>query len=254
MPMKKGPDGVPFEVPTDLHRAGQGQESKPTGAEPAQGVRGRSPTGLARDDPNEAPTRPSWRTNSGAESSIIAQSERTDYAGPTSSGARRVHPQEETSAESTTQIYRPPREGARKATDAETERGSSASSAETARSGEQGDDAALPVGWLVVTDGPGRGKLAPLFHGWNRIGRAPDLRNHVVLNFGDNGISSEDHAAIVYDEGEHAFHLTHRDGRNGTYLNGGLVLSPTAIEHGQTIRISRTTLRFVRLCGPDFSW
>ncbi|MEO0017489.1 MAG: hypothetical protein RLZZ522_772 [Verrucomicrobiota bacterium] len=43
------------------------------------------------------------------------------------------------------------------------------------------------VGWLVVVEGPGRGKSVTLGYGMNAIGREPG--NRVVLPFGDMQIS-----------------------------------------------------------------
>ena len=37
-------------------------------------------------------------------------------------------------------------------------------------------------------------------------------------------------------------------------LNGRPVLSTEELTHGDIIRIGETTLRFVALCGTDFTW
>lgn len=252
---------MPFEAPTELSRGGNGEARPPSSAGAASVPV--SPLGQAGLDPNEAPTRANWRTRSDAvraggaaapESQTLAKSAPTGYSPPVAQPDTQRPPITPEIGSAPTRIYRPERATATSPAGAvapdRAQMTTEASSTPTAKS----SDGALPVGWLVVTHGPGRGKLAPLFFGWNRIGRSPELRNQVVLNYGDDGISSEDHAAIVYDETSHTFHLAHRQGLNGTYVNGGLVLSPTAIDHGHSIRISQTTLRFVRLCGADFSW
>lgn len=63
------------------------------------------------------------------------------------------------------------------------------------------------VGWLVVVDGPGRGKDLSFAVGMNAIGRGGD--NDVVVDFGDAEIVSNAHAYIVYDEEGRSYHATH---------------------------------------------
>ena len=56
------------------------------------------------------------------------------------------------------------------------------------------------VGWLIITEGQGRGTDFRLIQGENRIGRNADLE--VCLDFGaqsDNTVSHEAHAVVVYD-------------------------------------------------------
>ena len=51
-----------------------------------------------------------------------------------------------------------------------------------------------------------------------------------------------------------AFFLGHGGKANLVRLNGRPVLSTEEIRSENTIRIGETTLRFVALCGRDFSW
>jgi len=110
----------------------------------------------------------------------------------------------------------------------------------------------FPVGWLVVSDGPGRGAFYTLFSGVSQIGRGEDQA--VSLNFGDTAISRANHAAIAYDEEQNAFFVGHGGKANIVRLNGHPVLSTEELGPADLIRIGETTLRFMPLCGADFSW
>jgi Biotin-requiring enzyme/FHA domain len=108
------------------------------------------------------------------------------------------------------------------------------------------------AGWLVVVKGPGRGGFRPIFVGMNSVGRDPSQR--ISLSFGDDMISREEHAFIAYDEESRRFYLQHGGKANLVRLGGKPVLSPTELEAYDLIRIGKTTLRFIPLCGPDFAW
>jgi hypothetical protein len=110
----------------------------------------------------------------------------------------------------------------------------------------------FPVGWMVVVDGPGRGNSFTLLAGVSQIGRGDDQA--VQLNFGDNGISRSNHAAIAYDDEERKFYLGHGGKSNIVRLNGKPVLSTEPLGNGDRIRIGETTLSFVAFCGSDFNW
>ena len=116
-----------------------------------------------------------------------------------------------------------------------------------------GDTDADPVaGWLVVVKGPGRGGFRPIYVGMNSIGRETNQR--ISLSFGDDMISREEHAFIAYDEEARQFYLQHGGKANLVRLAGRPVLSPTELQPYDLIRIGKTTLRFIPLCGPDFAW
>ena len=110
----------------------------------------------------------------------------------------------------------------------------------------------FPVGWLVVTDGPGRGAAFTLFSGVAQIGRGEGQT--VRLDFGDNSISRENHAAIAYDAETNSFFLGHGGKANLVRCNNMPVLSTQALSAGDSIRIGETTLKFVPLCGAGFQW
>ena len=109
-----------------------------------------------------------------------------------------------------------------------------------------------PVGWLVIVGGPGRGHVATLGIGVNVIGR--DRTERVSLDYGDAMISRKNHGAITYDPRGGKFYVQHGGGTNLTYLDGEPVLSPRELEPLAHVQMGDTVLRFVPLCGADFSW
>jgi len=117
---------------------------------------------------------------------------------------------------------------------------------------EDSRDVSFPVGWLVVTAGPGRGASFSLSANVAQIGRAEGQA--IRLDFGDNSISRENHAAVAYDAEQNAFFVGHGGKANLVRRNNRPVLSTEELSSGDTIRVGETTLRFVPLCGSDFSW
>lgn len=110
----------------------------------------------------------------------------------------------------------------------------------------------FPVGWLIVISGAGRGSAFTLFSGVSTIGRGED--QIVRLDFGDNAISRENHAAIAYDPTHKGFFIGHGGKANLVRRNDRPVLSTEELSAGDHITIGETVLRFVPFCGPDFSW
>lgn len=110
----------------------------------------------------------------------------------------------------------------------------------------------FPVGWLVITQGPGRGTSFALVEGLAQIGRNDDQA--VQLDFGDNGISRAGHAVVAYNTEDRTCYLGHGGKANLVRLNGGPVLSTVPLSNGDMIRISDTTLRFVAFCDDSFDW
>ena len=79
-----------------------------------------------------------------------------------------------------------------------------------------------------------------LFEGTNVIGRG----DHVTIRL-DSSWASREHARIVVEAG--CVTIEDLGSKNGTYLNGECVREPTALRHGDSIRIGRNAseLRFV---------
>lgn len=109
-----------------------------------------------------------------------------------------------------------------------------------------------PVGWVVVIDGPGRGAHFALAPGLSTLGRGADQT--ISLDFGDDHISRDNHASIAYDEEENTVLIGHGGKSNLVRVNGKPLVSSAELHNGDVFRIGKTSLRFVALCGPDFSW
>jgi hypothetical protein len=108
------------------------------------------------------------------------------------------------------------------------------------------------VGWLVVTEGPGRGKAVNVYAGMNSVGRGAGQR--VRVDFGDPAISGEGACFITFEPKRRTFHISHGGKANIVYLNDEAVLTPMPLAGGHVITLGETKLRFVPLCGPDFNW
>lgn len=109
------------------------------------------------------------------------------------------------------------------------------------------------VGWLVVIDGPGKGNHRPIYNGSNTIGRNANQR--IAIDFGDDTISGEQQAFLVYDGKKRQFQLVPNLGRpNLVHLNDQALLANTEMKARDRIVVGRTTLLFLPLCGPDFDW
>ena len=109
------------------------------------------------------------------------------------------------------------------------------------------------VGWLVVVDGPGKGNVVTLGNGVNSIGR--NTTERLTLDFGDEMISRSSHTVISYDPRGKKFYIQQGGGgTNLTYVNGRPVLAPEELHSNTNILLGNTTLRFVSLCGEQFSW
>ena len=108
------------------------------------------------------------------------------------------------------------------------------------------------VGWLVIVEGPGKGRAGQLGYGSNSLGRGETDR--VKLDFGDDQISRSGHAVVTYDPRGRKFYVQHGGGTNLTYLGDQPVLAPVELPALSHITIGNTILRFVPLCGAEFDW
>jgi FHA domain len=108
------------------------------------------------------------------------------------------------------------------------------------------------VGWLIVTKGPGKGQYRGVHYGQNAIGR--DASQRVSLDFGDQRISRDAHAYIIYDESCRAFFIRDNGKSNVVRVRGEIVMAPTQLHDRDEIVIGDTTLMFVALCDSRFDW
>ena len=107
------------------------------------------------------------------------------------------------------------------------------------------------VGWLVCTKGPSRGRDYRIRSGRNGIGRSDAMD---VKISGDDTVSRENHAFLVYEPRKRIFSIRPGDGRGLVYLNGEEVIQASDIKGYDVIELGETKLMFVPLCGEKFYW
>ena len=111
------------------------------------------------------------------------------------------------------------------------------------------------VGWLVITEGQGRGTDFRLIQGENRIGRNADLE--VCLDFGaqsDNTVSHEALAVVVYDHHANEFFIERGSSRNLAMLNGSTIRGEPTLQCNDIIQVGTTKLLFLPFCDHSFKW
>lgn len=122
----------------------------------------------------------------------------------------------------------------------------------TVRFSSRKEDAKEPlVGWLVGLNGEVYGEGFPLVTGRNYIGRGADM--DVVLR-GDPSISRNKHAIIIYEPKSRQFLLQPGESKELFYLDDKVVLDTQVMSNGCELCIGETKLKFIALCGEDFSW
>jgi hypothetical protein len=107
------------------------------------------------------------------------------------------------------------------------------------------------VGWLVCLKGPDRGRDYRLRSEKNFIGRAPNMD---IAIEGDNMISRERHAIVIFDPKKKSFWALPGDASGLVYLNGEMVNSPTAMKADDLLELGQTTLVLIPFCGERHSW
>lgn len=121
-----------------------------------------------------------------------------------------------------------------------------------AAQGNPSEKSQFPAGWLVLVEGPGRGMSFAVSAGVSTIGRSTDQT--ICLDYGDTSISRQAHASVAYDEEQNLFFIGHGGKSNIVRRNDNPILSTEPLVDGDLIRVGKTTLRFVALCGPNFTW
>lgn len=95
---------------------------------------------------------------------------------------------------------------------------------------------------LVVVDGPGQGKGFYLYDNKTEIGRGED--QDVQLGFGDEFISRQGHATILYNPQFSVFELSDGGKVNPVLLNGKQVIVSEPLRSGDLLGVGTTILRF----------
>lgn len=106
------------------------------------------------------------------------------------------------------------------------------------------------VGWVAIIDGPGRGQILALHYGINDIGCSEKSR--VRLDFGDDTITTDNQAAIIYTASSRRFYLQSITAE--ILLKGQPAQGSVELTGGEILCLGQTRLRFVPLCGADFDW
>ena len=122
----------------------------------------------------------------------------------------------------------------------------------------QTQDAAAPeavpsgpvAGWLVVTEGPGRGRDLRLGEGRSFLGTGAD--GAPCLLSADAPLSARV-AAVAYDPKDGSFTLVPGSASELCYQNGQRLLVPQPLAAGDTLALGKASLRFVPFCG-EFRW
>lgn len=228
MAVKRGPDGVPIDVPSVMHEKSKQSPPSPASDAPTSLF---DNTGVASSD-NDQPT----ELNLKASTSLFADEPATVKAGETLAS---------TPAQANAAVDEPATVIAG---------GLSRPHATADGASDQSADAMADpvVGWLVVVDGPGKGNYLKLGNGQNSIGRGNSER--IKLDFGDDQISRSNHAMLTFDPRGGEFYIQQGSGTNLAYLNDSPVLAPTKLSTGSRITLGNTSLLFVPLCGENFSW
>lgn len=107
------------------------------------------------------------------------------------------------------------------------------------------------AGWLVVLDGPSRGRDLRLGVGRSFLGLDGD-GTPVTLS-ADAPLSARQ-ATVAYDAEKNAFTLLPGSSQELCYLDDAAVLEAMPLAGGETLRLGGAALKFVPLCGADFHW
>ncbi len=107
------------------------------------------------------------------------------------------------------------------------------------------------AGWLVVLDGPARGRDLRLGEGRNFIG--VDAAGAPQVLSADAPLSARQ-AVAVYDPAANAFALLPGSAKELVYLAGKALLTEQPLTAGAVLTVNGAALEFVPYCGGARSW
>lgn len=107
------------------------------------------------------------------------------------------------------------------------------------------------VGWLVGIEGECIGQSFQLREGKNFVGRGEDM--DVVIR-GDMAVARKRHACVIFEPRAGIFYAQPGESHELFYLNDNVVLNSETLKSHDVITLGETSLMFIPLCGPDFSW
>lgn len=107
------------------------------------------------------------------------------------------------------------------------------------------------VGWLVCTKGKYFGQSFNLKSGRNFIGRSASM--DVCLD-GENSVSRDRHAVIIYEPRERMFIAQPGDSRELFYINEDVVLDNVVLKPYDVISLGKVDLMMIPCCTKEFAW
>ena len=107
------------------------------------------------------------------------------------------------------------------------------------------------VGWLIGVNGAMYGDAFPLKSGRNFIGRGTSMD---VILYGDNSISRDKHAVIIYEPRARIFIAQPGESKELFYINDEVVLGNVTLKKYDIVNLGSSELMFVPLCDEKFCW
>ena len=71
---------------------------------------------------------------------------------------------------------------------------------------------------------------------------------------GDETVSRDRHALVIFDPKKQAFWAVPGDASGLVYLNGDIVNAPTQMKLDDIIEVGQTKLVLIPFCGEKYSW
>ena len=106
------------------------------------------------------------------------------------------------------------------------------------------------VGWLVVVDGPAKGRDLRLGEGRSILGLDA---GGAPATLTPNAPLGERLATLAYDAADGSFTLLPGTAQQLCYLEKKSVLTPCPLHGGESLKLGDATLKFVPFCG-EFKW
>lgn len=107
------------------------------------------------------------------------------------------------------------------------------------------------VGWLICIEGGNRGRDYRISAGNNTIGRSAS--NSIAL-IGDQGVSREQHAIVVYDPKSNTYYALPGNSRGLCYVNGKVILNVTELKKNDVLELGASKLMLIPCCDEKFNW
>lgn len=107
------------------------------------------------------------------------------------------------------------------------------------------------VGWLVCVEGPDKGRDFRIRAEKNAVGRSDSMD---ICISGDETISRNEHAFIVYDPKKNTFRIQAGSSRGLVYLNGDEVIASEELNAYDSIEMGESTFKFIPFCGEEYKW